>query len=86
MTSTHASKKYLDDIPISLKSLHLPESTKPERFVHGQPVKGRNEPSAIGAVAWVIHGLNNIPLEKLTEKAWRNTVEVFRLDELLNDY
>ncbi|KII93770.1 hypothetical protein PLICRDRAFT_171480 [Plicaturopsis crispa FD-325 SS-3] len=83
MTSTHASKQHLDSLPASLRALYLPTATQPERFVYGKPVKGRNEPSAIGAVAWVIHKLNDgVPFERVTERAWANTVEVFGLDEL----
>lgn len=49
----------------------------------GRPVKGRNEPTAIGAVAWVMHRLNEgVPYEKVTEKAFKNTVELFQLHEL----
>jgi TatD DNase family protein len=70
-------------LPNSLRSLYLPPTTKPENFVLGKAVKGRNEPSAIGAVAWVIHRLNEgIPLEMVTERAWKNTIELFQLDEL----
>ncbi|KAK0198281.1 hypothetical protein F5146DRAFT_1018935 [Armillaria mellea] len=69
LTSTHASKPHLDTLP--------PNS------VYGRPVKGRNEPCAIGGVAWVIHKLNGVPFEKVTEKAWKNTVELFGLEELI---
>jgi TatD DNase family protein len=83
MTSAHASKQYLDSLPASLRALYFPASTKPENFAYGKPVKGRNEPSAIGGVAWVVHKLNqDVPLQKVTEKAWKNTVEVFGLEEL----
>jgi len=83
MTSTHASKARLDTLPSSLRSLYLPPAIKPENFVLGKTVKGRNEPIAIGAVAWVIHRLNEgVSFEKITEKAWKNTIELFQLDEL----
>ncbi|KAL0068130.1 hypothetical protein AAF712_004790 [Marasmius tenuissimus] len=83
MTSTHASKAHIDKLPASLSSLYFPPSTKPERFEYGKLVKGRNEPCAIGGVAWVVHQLNgDVPFEKVTEKAWKNTVEVFGLQEL----
>jgi TatD DNase family protein len=49
--------------------------------VYGKPVKGRNEPSAIGGVAWVIHKLNDVPMEEISERAWSNTVEMFGLIE-----
>lgn len=83
MTSTHASKIHLDTLPATLKNLYLPPASKPEAFVVGRPVKGRNEPAAIGAVGWVIHRLNEgVPYEKVTEKAFKNTVELFQLHEL----
>lgn len=83
MTSTHASKQHLDKLPASLRALYLPPAVKPESFVLGKPVKGRNEPTAIGGVAWVMHQINDgVTFEKVTEKAWKNTIELFQLDEL----
>jgi len=83
MTSTHASKALLETLPASLNAKYFPPSTKPTSFVMGKPVKGRNEPSAIGGVAWVIHKLNEgVPFEKVTEKAYKNAVQLFQLDEL----
>ena len=83
MTSTHASKSRLAFLPPTLNSLYFPQATKPEAFVYGRPVKGRNESTAIGGVAWVIHRLNEgVPFEKVTEKAWKNTIELFGLTEL----
>ncbi|KAH7910706.1 hypothetical protein BJ138DRAFT_1008217 [Hygrophoropsis aurantiaca] len=83
MTSTQASKRHLDSLPPALRARYFPPSTKPESFILGKPVKGRNEPSAIGGVAWVVHKLNEgIPFEKVTEKAYKNTIELFGLKEL----
>jgi len=82
MTSTHASKSHLNSLPANLHSLYFPPSARPEAFVSGKTVKGRNEPCAIGGVAWVVHKLNGVPLEKVTEKVWKNTVEVFNLHDL----
>ena len=83
LTSTHASKKHIDTLPASLKSAYFPPATKPEQFVYAKPVKGRNEPTATGGVAWVVHKLNpGVPFEKITEKGWKNTVDVFGLEEL----
>ncbi|KIJ68207.1 hypothetical protein HYDPIDRAFT_106359 [Hydnomerulius pinastri MD-312] len=83
MTSTHASKGRLDSLPASLRSRYFPVGVKPESFVPGKAVKGRNEPSAIGGVAWVVHRLNEgVPFEKVTEKAYKNTIELFALDEV----
>lgn len=84
MTSTHASKRHLDSLPASLRSIYIPPAMKPENFVAGRPVKGRNEPSTVGGVAWVMHCLHeDIPFEKVTEKAWKNTVALFGLNELV---
>ncbi|KAI0673344.1 Mg-dependent DNase [Trametes maxima] len=83
MTSTQASKAHLASLPPALNALYFPAGKKPEAFVYGQPVKGRNEPAAIGGVAWVVCKLHgDVPLEKITEKAWKNTVELFGLTEL----
>ncbi|KAK0208175.1 hypothetical protein DFS33DRAFT_1301874 [Desarmillaria ectypa] len=82
MTSTHASKPHLDTLPASLRPLYFPPATKPDQFIYGRPVKGRNEPCAIGGVAWVIHRLNGVPFEKVTGKAWKNTIQLFDLEEL----
>jgi len=82
MTSTQASKPHLDGMPDSYRSLFFPTSCRPEKFVKGQTVKGRNEPCAIGGVAWVVHILTGAPFEKVVEKAWKNTVDLFQLEGL----
>jgi TatD DNase family protein len=83
MTTTQASRAHILTLPPSLNSLYFPPATKPESFVHGKPVKGRNEPMAIGGVAWVVHKLHEgTSFEEVTETAWRNTVELFGLEEL----
>ena len=85
MTSTQASKLYLDSLPARLRALYLPPARQHERFELGSPVKGRNEPIAIGGVAWVIHRLHpEVPFLELTEGAWKNTIDLFKLDELNN--
>lgn len=83
MTGGHASKVHLDTLTGPLRDLYFPPSVRPEKFVLGKVVKGRNEPCAIGGVAWVIQKLHpETTLEEVTEKAWKNTVDVFGLDEL----
>lgn len=83
MTSTHASKRALNTLPPTLKDIYFPPATKPESFIPGKPVKGRNEPCAIGGVAWVVKALHpDVSYEDVVEKAWRNTVDVFSLNEL----
>ena len=82
MTSTHASKQHLSSLPADLSALYFPPATKPESFVSGRPVKGRNEPSAIGGVAWTVSRLHpEATFEQVAEAAWKNTVEVFALKE-----
>ena len=85
MTATQASRAHLTSLPTNLNSLYFPQATRPESFINGKPVKGRNEPIAIGGVAWVVHKLNEgVPFEKVTEKAWNNTVALFELTELVS--
>ncbi|KAI4526303.1 Mg-dependent DNase [Schizophyllum commune Loenen D] len=81
-TSTHASKGLLDTLPTDLRELYLPAATKPEKFQAGKPVKGRNEPTAIGAVAWVLCQLHDVSMQELSEQVWENTVKVFDLQGL----
>jgi TatD DNase family protein len=67
-------------MPESHRTLFFPPSCRPEKYVKGQMVKGRNEPCSIGGVAWVIHRLTEAPFEKVVEKAWKNTVMLFQLE------
>ena len=83
MTSTHASRKHIDSLPVDLRKLFLPQAARAEAFVPGRPVKGRNESSAVGGVAWVVHKVKEVPFEDIVEQGWKNTIEVFGLRELL---
>ncbi|KAJ3968753.1 hypothetical protein EV361DRAFT_924419 [Lentinula raphanica] len=83
MTGAHASKVHLNTLPTHLNELYFPPSVKPEKFSPGKVVKGRNEPCSIGGVAWVIHRLHpELSFEDVVDKIWRNTVDVFGLNEL----
>ncbi|KZV77702.1 Mg-dependent DNase [Peniophora sp. CONT] len=83
MTSTHASKAHLDDLHSAHKTLYLPESKQPEKYVEGKAVKGRNEPCAIGGVAWVVgQVIPDTSFEQASKSVWENTVRVFGLHEL----
>lgn len=82
MRPSHSSWSLLDDLPTETRNIYLPRSVKPERYKEGTPVLGRNEPAAIGGVAWVMHKLLDVTFEDLTEQAWKNTVGVFALGEL----
>ncbi len=82
MKPSHASKVHLDTLPPALRRQYFPPAVKAENFEIGKAVKDRNEPCGVGGVAWVVHRLHGVPLEDVVEKCWRNTVEVFGLDEL----
>jgi TatD DNase family protein len=87
MTSTHASQKHVDSLPADLRELFLPPAVRAEAFVPGRPVKRRNEPSAIGAVAWVAYKDREgdpSQFDEFVEQGWRNTVELFGLRELVS--
>ena len=80
VTSGHASHKYLDSIPSHLRDLYDPPSVRPEKFTNGKAVKGRNEPSSMGKVAWIVHKLHpELSLQELATRVWGNTVELFLL-------
>lgn len=80
MTSTHASRTHIDSLPADLRELYLPPAVRGEAFVPGRPVKGRSEPSAIGAVAWVAHkAKEEVSFQDFVDQVWRNTTELFGL-------
>ncbi len=80
MTSTHASRKHVDNLSADLRKLYLPQAVREEAFVLGKPVKGRNEPSAIGAVAWVAHKVReDASFQDFVDQGWKNTIELFGL-------
>lgn len=57
------------------------KTVKKEKWVEGAMVKGRNEPCTIERVAKIIAAIKGAGVEEVCEAAWRNTVEVFGLDE-----
>lgn len=84
MNTTHASHAHLipssTTLPKALSALYNPQpSFKPDRFVAGQIVKGRNEPCAIGLVAHVMAQLLGVSMAEVSEAAWKNTVELFNI-------
>jgi TatD DNase family protein len=75
MRPSHASAAYLKDAPA------LPRSVKKEKWIKGAMVKGRNEPCAIGRVAWAIAGIKGVEVGVVVEAAWNNSVRMFGLGE-----
>jgi hypothetical protein len=49
----------------------------------GKAVKGRNEPTTVTKVAWIMHKVQTLALEELTEQTYKNSVSLFKLDEPL---
>ncbi|KAG8814415.1 hypothetical protein FRC17_001135 [Serendipita sp. 399] len=82
LTGGHASKEHLTLLPSHLRKLYQPLSTQPDRWEEGKAVKGRNEPCAIGLVAFVVARLKGISLNEVAEHAWNNTIACFALNEL----
>ncbi|GAO17488.1 hypothetical protein UVI_02000690 [Ustilaginoidea virens] len=54
---------------------------KKEKWEQGAMVKGRNEPCTIERVAKIVAAIKGVPVEEVCEAAWRNTVQVFGLEE-----
>jgi TatD DNase family protein len=71
----------LSSLPPFLAALYGPATVKPEKFVEGKAVKGRNEPCSIGQVAWVVAQVKGVSIEEVCEAAYRNTKALFRLGE-----
>ena len=79
LNATHASNAHLKSLPKPFSDVFFPPSAK--SYVPGKTIKGRNEPCAIGGVAWVMAKLKGLSLEEVSEAAWKNTLEVFGLEE-----
>ncbi|ORX98537.1 deoxyribonuclease tatD [Clohesyomyces aquaticus] len=77
MRPSHASAKYLKDAPA------LPKAVKKEKWAKGMMVKGRNEPATIPHVAHAIANVKEIPVEEVCEAAWRNSIRMFGLGEVV---
>ncbi|GAA5996326.1 hypothetical protein JCM5350_007233 [Sporobolomyces pararoseus] len=78
---SHASSKYLEDLPQELKEIYVPKMVKKEKFVEGKGVKGRNEPSSTGQVAWVVSRLKGMSLEEVAKVTMENAMNLFGLKE-----
>lgn len=69
---SHASHKYIEKLPYDF--------VKPEKFKPGAMVRSRCEPCQISNVAQVLAGLHELPVDKVAEIAYDNTVRVFGSD------
>ena len=82
MTSTHASNTHLKSLPKELSDIFFPPAAR--KFQQGKRLTGRNEPGAIGGVAWVLSRLKGVSLEEVMAASWKSTVELFGLEEDLD--
>ena len=62
MRPSHASAKFSLDAP------ELPKAVKKEKWSADCMVKGRNEPCAIGRVAWAVAGIKGVGVEVVCEQ------------------
>ncbi|GAA5944906.1 3'-5'-exodeoxyribonuclease [Sporobolomyces koalae] len=74
---SHASSKFLQDLPSELKDKWCIPQVKKEKFVEGKGVKGRNEPAGTGLVAWVISRLKGVTIEQVAQVTTRNAIALF---------
>lgn len=54
---------------------------KKEKWEEGAMVKGRNEPCTIERVATIVAAIKGVSVEAVCEAAWRNSIQVFGLEE-----
>ena len=75
MRASHASARYTGAAP------PLPQAVKKEKWDKDCIVKGRNEPVSISHIAHVIAKVKGIPVEEVSDAAWRNSIQMFGLGE-----
>ncbi|KAK7980945.1 hypothetical protein PG989_013402 [Apiospora arundinis] len=66
------------------KEPEIPErwkTVKKEKWAEGAMIKGRNEPCMIERVSKIVAAIKEVSEEEVCEAAWKNTVQVFGLDE-----
>jgi TatD DNase family protein len=68
---THPGWKFLD-------SVNVPLTRKPEKFVPGEMVKGRNEPCNMSQVAAVVAGVRHTDIHTLSAIVKSNTLRLFK--------
>ncbi|CAK9781044.1 unnamed protein product [Cutaneotrichosporon oleaginosum] len=76
VTTGHVSFKYLP------KDLVVVERVKPEKFVEGKGVKGRNEPADVVLIAHIVANIRGEPVEKVARAAFDNTTRLFYPDQV----
>lgn len=66
---THAGWRYVDK-PVA-------QTKKPDKYVEGLQVKGRNEPCNIGKVASVVAGVLGVSVEHVAKVTTKNALKLF---------
>jgi len=72
-TTSEVAERYL----VHVKP--LPQSKRKDKFERGLMVKSRNESCSIERVAFIVAGLKGLGVEDVAERAWENSVRMFRL-------
>lgn len=64
-------------------SPHVPPAPvkKRDKFQIGCLIKERNESCLIGQVAAIVAGVKGLPIEEVTEAAWKNSIRMFGLSD-----
>lgn len=83
--ASHASAKLLKENGEAEgeKPPEMPRAVKKEKWSRECMVKGRNEPCTIGLVACVVARVKGVSVEEVVEAAWRNSVRMFGLGEVV---
>ncbi|GAA5878501.1 hypothetical protein JCM16303_002102 [Sporobolomyces ruberrimus] len=76
---SHASSKFLVDLPAEVRDVYVTKMVKKEKFIEGKGVKGRNEPAGTGQVAWVVSRLKETSLEEVAKVSTENAMKLFGL-------
>ena len=70
--TNHASHKYLTEAD-------LPVQHSNKKFVKGEQVKFRTEPTEILKVLKVLAALKKMPVEEIADQCYKNTIKLFKI-------
>ncbi|RKF60306.1 Deoxyribonuclease Tat-D [Erysiphe neolycopersici] len=82
---SHAGARFLSSLESKISvqdSAQHPDNlkwVKKEKWQEGCGVKGRNEPCTISRVAWAVAAIKGLDIKVVTEAAWENSVQMFKL-------
>lgn len=79
---SHASSRFLESLKAhpSLAGVWLPPSVnKKEKWTEGKMVRGRQEPCAVGQVAWIVAELKGVSVDQVARMTTENAQRVLGL-------